>query len=401
MITFSALLLCSSVMAAWLNELNHLTYTLGKSYWLRDDRTVLEEAHDECFLLKFIRMNEKETLSLMEILNYFGHVKHYNKNIAYYCINDNVSSMLLASLKPIDSYEPMITLQRQSTEQSPWQINKEALARCRYRGAGVTIYVVDSLIDVNHPSIVSRAMMAETFLGENQESDYEHGTMVASLAAGNITGLATKANIVGLEVLDKTGDTTTFQIVQALHWIREHATMPAVVNLSVGGTKSRFMDEAIMQLIEVGIPVVVAAGNDDTNADLTSPGDINEAIVVGAVNSNGKKAAFSNYGETVDVYAPGEDVLVARPLSKTYATGSGTSFSAPLVAGLVALMLEKSPSMKPHEIERQVTLAVKSKKPSEFGSLLKLAKEQISLNSSSKQTFSFSLLIPMVILSFI
>ncbi len=112
----------------------------------------------------------------------------------------------------------------------------------------------------------------------------------------------------------------------------------SVLNVSFGGTGNPVGNpvcEAITDAKDAGIITVVSAGNANREASTTIPAACPDAITVGALDENDAKASFSNYGDMVDIYAPGTDMYTTA-LNNGYTTQNGTSFSAPLVTGLVA-----------------------------------------------------------------
>jgi subtilisin family serine protease len=140
-------------------------------------------------------------------------------------------------------------------------------------------------------------------------------------------------------------------------------TRARVINLSLGGEGdcTDSYQTAINFAIRRGTVVVVAAGNENIDASTMTPANCDGVITVAASNSDGEQAWFSNYGDVVDIAAPGEDIKSTmnkgdeRVSSPTYALKSGTSMAAPYVAGIVALMLSKNPSLTPADVEERIT----------------------------------------------
>jgi hypothetical protein len=140
-----------------------------------------------------------------------------------------------------------------------------------------------------------------------------------------------------------------------MEFVAENGQRPAVVNMSLGGEPHSLLDDAIRRLISSGVPAVVAAGNESTNALNSSPGRAEEAITVGAIEEGDRMAGFSNYGNIVDVFAPGENIRSATADSNnSYDNWGGTSMAAPHVAGMVALLLQKNPNASTDEISDSV-----------------------------------------------
>ena len=129
-----------------------------------------------------------------------------------------------------------------------------------------------------------------------------------------------------------------------------------VANLSMGTPTSEAMNEAISKAVETGVVVVTSAGNDSADACNQSPASSEFAITVAALTKSDSKASYSNYGTCVSIFAPGDSIKSASS-SSTSATRyeSGTSMSAPLVAGVIALYLEKDPTSTPEQVRNNLT----------------------------------------------
>lgn len=192
-----------------------------------------------------------------------------------------------------------------------------------------------------------------------------HGTEVASVAAGRLSGVAKGANILALKILSCSGQGRNSDLIAALDWIATNYKAPGVINLSLGGPSSVTLDMAVESVISRGIPVVVAAGNDGTDACECSPARLSLSMTVGASTQSDERAEFSNFGKCVNIFAPGHMIQVARvgisspnmiaggellaknhlPKVEEFAISSGTSLAAPAVAGVAALILEQHPTI--------------------------------------------------------
>lgn len=220
-------------------------------------------------------------------------------------------------------------------------------------GAGVKVYVVDTGVRATHTDLVGRVEAGISYTdGVAGDDCHGHGTHVAGTIAGTTYGVAKAAHIVPVRVLDCFGSGQLSTIIAGLDWIGTvNAGAAAVVNMSLGGPADALLDAAVSRLITSGIPVVVAAGNDNADACLTSPGRVSAAITVAASDASDTRAFFSNYGTCVDIFAPGLGIISAGYLSDTDVVQmSGTSMAAPHVAGAIALLRAATPTATPTQL---------------------------------------------------
>lgn len=223
-------------------------------------------------------------------------------------------------------------------------------------GEGVIAYVFDTGVAGDHPDLVGRVSQGFDAFGANQANKdcHYHGTHVAGTIAGSEFGVAKKASVVPLKVLDCNGSGSITGVIRAINWtIANHpAGTPAVANFSLGGGRSAGFNAAIASLVESGITTVVAAGNERTDACTRSPASTIEAITVGATDRFDTRSSFSNFGECVDLFAPGSAIVSADARNYTRPVAlSGTSMAAPHVAGISALILGQSPTALPEQVE--------------------------------------------------
>ncbi|UOZ10780.1 S8 family peptidase [Amycolatopsis sp. WQ 127309] len=224
--------------------------------------------------------------------------------------------------------------------------------------AGVTIYVIDSGVDAQHPDFQGRVAPGRDFLagGTDTTDTNGHGTRLAGIAAGQAYGVAKGAQIVPVRVLDKDGGGATEQIIAGLDWVAQNARQPAVAVLGIGGVPNDQLDAAVKRLSTV-LPIAVPAGSETADASGFSPGRVTEALTVGAVDDQDHPDKASNFGQDVDLYAPG--VAVPSPIAGGTTAGpeSGTSVAAAFAAGAAAIYLAQHPGSTPAQVDRALVQA--------------------------------------------
>ncbi|MFE1429278.1 S8 family peptidase [Streptomyces fungicidicus] len=220
-------------------------------------------------------------------------------------------------------------------------------------GSGVTAYVIDTGVRITHQQISGRAAYGyDAVDGDTTASDGNgHGTHVATTIAGSTYGVAKKAKIVAVRVLDNNGSGTTAGVIAGVDWVTANHSGPSVANLSLGGGASSTLDTAVRNSIASGVTYAVAAGNSSANASSYSPARVTEAITVGATTSTDARASYSNYGSVLDVFAPGSSITAGWHTSDTAtSTISGTSMATPHVAGAAAVFLAGHTSATPAQV---------------------------------------------------
>ncbi|WP_439386529.1 S8 family peptidase [Amycolatopsis lexingtonensis] len=225
-------------------------------------------------------------------------------------------------------------------------------------GSGVTIYVIDSGVDANHPDFQGRVAPGRDFLngGSDTADTNGHGTRLAGIAAGKDYGVAKGAQIVPVRVLDKDGGGATDQIIAGIDWVAQNAQQPAVAVLGIGGVPNDQLDAAVKRLAAV-VPIAVPAGSETADASGFSPGRVTEALTVGATDTQDHPDKASNFGQDVDLYAPGVDV--PGPIAGGTGAGpeSGTSMAAAFAAGVAALYRGRHPEMAPAQVDQALVQA--------------------------------------------
>lgn len=229
----------------------------------------------------------------------------------------------------------------------------------------VNAYIVDSGINPDHIEFRGRVRPGFTSIADGRgiRDCNGHGTHVAGLVGGTWYGMAKGVSIYPVRVFGCTNTSYWSDVIAGLEWVKRNHIKPAVVNMSFGGSANPAVDAAVQALIDDGITVVAAAGNENADACQTSPARVPDVITVTASGSNGGfnvpytadvRSSFSNYGPCVDLFAPGEYVSSASniaPESINIAQQlDGTSGSAALTSGVAATYLSGRPTATPLEV---------------------------------------------------
>ncbi|MFF2851817.1 S8 family peptidase [Streptomyces sp. NPDC058001] len=220
-------------------------------------------------------------------------------------------------------------------------------------GSGVTAYVIDTGVRITHSEIAGRASNGyDAVDGDNVAQDGNgHGTHVATTIAGRTYGVAKSARIVAVRVLDNNGSGTTAGVIAGIDWVTRNHSGPSVANMSLGGGASATLDTAVRNSIASGVTYAVAAGNNGLNATSYSPARVAEAITVGATSNTDAKASWSNFGASLDLFAPGVSITAGWNTSDTATnTISGTSMATPHVAGAAAVYLAGHTTATPAQV---------------------------------------------------
>ncbi|MGQ9604224.1 MAG: S8 family serine peptidase [bacterium] len=231
-----------------------------------------------------------------------------------------------------------------------------------YTGAGVDVYVIDTGIRFTHVDFGGRARTGYDAItpGGTAADGNGHGTHVAGTIGGTTYGIAKGVTLYAVRVLDNSGSGTYSQVIAGVDWVTSNhsSNRPSVANMSLGGSASTSLDDAVRNSIASGVTYCVAAGNSYANAGNYSPARVTEAITVGATTSSDVFANYSNYGSVVDILAPGSNITSDYYTSDTAtATMSGTSMASPHVAGAAALYLEAHPNATPAEVASAIVNA--------------------------------------------
>jgi subtilisin family serine protease len=217
-----------------------------------------------------------------------------------------------------------------------------------YTGAGVTAYVFDTGIRFDHNEFEGRARRGYDAINDGRAgADCNgHGTHVAGTIGGRTYGVAKGVQLVSVRVLGCDGYGLYSWMIAGMDWVLRNRAGPAVANFSLGGSVSSTLNSALANMIAAGVQTSVSAGNNGADACTKSPASTTSAVTVAASTSADARASYSNYGNCVDIFAPGSNIKSAAYGSTTGTTTmSGTSMASPHAAGALALLLQQQPGL--------------------------------------------------------
>ncbi len=228
-----------------------------------------------------------------------------------------------------------------STQTVPWGITRVG-GGTTYTGTGKA-WIIDTGIDFTHPDLNVDVTDSRYFTGTSAKDENGHGTHVAGIIAAinnniGVVGVAAGAKVVAVRVLDRSGNGTISGVIAGCDYVKSVGVSGDVANLSLGGSPSQSLDDAVTSM-SAKVKVALAAGNNSANAGNYSPSRVNgpNIFTVSAMGTGDLWASFSNYGNPpVDYCAPGVNILSCYK-GGAYATMSGTSMAAPHVAGLLLI----------------------------------------------------------------
>ena len=264
--------------------------------------------------------------------------------------------------------EPDGSMQTKAQE-IPWGIDRiEADLSSTHAGDGqgaisnVAVYIIDTGIDSGQGDLNVVAHVKLLPFPDFLNTDcHGHGTHVAGTASAmdndlDVVGVAPGAALAGIKVLSCLGTGPTSAVIKGVDLVTANGPKPGVVNMSLGGAASEALDAAVTNSVNAGFFYAVAAGNESTDACNGSPsrlGPIDGLMTVAATDTNEQEPGFSNYGNCVDIWAPGVSILSTKMGGGTQVL-SGTSMASPHVAGAAALVLSSNPTATPAQIEKVI-----------------------------------------------
>lgn len=291
------------------------------------------------------------------------------------------------------------------------ETRKSAWAKVKKSPASVIVAVIDTGLDWNHQDIAWDSLWRNPgeIQGNGKDDDGNgyvddvigwdfyanspkpwdhdgHGTFVTGIIAAThnneagIAGINPHAKIMVLKAINNFGHSRASYLARALVYAADNGAK--IVNMSVGGPEITDIEQdAVDYAVSKGVFIIVASGNDGVNVDGYGIASDEDVLTVASTDLKGKRTIFSNWGRSVDIAAPGIDILSLRARrtdtmrgipgveyddgasyvgdDKRYYRASGTSFSAPIVAGVASLLLSNDPSLSPQDLKRILTNSAK------------------------------------------
>ena len=297
----------------------------------------------------------------------FGAVVHLQRKDGYSVLqyaNEKAAQKAAQAIKKFDGVDYVIPdravsassfiTEREGAEQIQSDRYREYLKQ-NGKTANIKIAVVDTGIDTSHEMLAGRCLSGFNAFtkGTNVYDDYGHGTHCAGIIADNTPD---SVKLLPVKVLDETGSGTDLSVAAGIDWAVKNKVN--IISMSLGGLTDDVRNDpislAVQRAYKAGIAVVCAAGNNYGNTHNYSPAGVSECITVASVSTSGYSVSnFSNFGNEVDVAAPGENILSCVP-GNGYERMSGTSMACPFVSAAAALLLINNPSLTPTKLEEAI-----------------------------------------------
>ncbi len=220
-------------------------------------------------------------------------------------------------------------------------------------GAGATVYVLDTGVDVAHPAFEGRAATGTNTVDDVGGDCDGHGTVVAGIAAARDLGVAPGARVESVKVLDCAGAGSLSSLLAGIDWVAGHLTGPSVAVMAWSFGPSPALDAAIRGLVERGVLVVASAGNTGGDDCAMAPRSVPGVLVVANATTQDRREPTSSTGPCVDLYAPGTAIVGPASGGGT-ASWTGTSMAAPHAAGAAALYLQHVADAPSAAVERWI-----------------------------------------------
>ncbi|HEY3375362.1 MAG TPA: S8 family serine peptidase [Candidatus Aquicultor sp.] len=227
----------------------------------------------------------------------------------------------------------------------------------------VIVAVIDTGVDYNHPDLEGKVIKGRDFANNDADpmDDCGHGTHIAGTIAAilnnnlGVAGIAPSAKILAIKALDGEGIAYDSTVAEAITYAADQGA--EIINLSLGGEEySKTVEDSIVYARQKGCLVIASAGNDATDVPYY-PASYPLVLSVSATDANDALAEFSNYGQYIDIAAPGVDIvstLFDTNEGSCFASMTGTSMAAGAISGVAALIAAKYPNYTMDQISRIV-----------------------------------------------
>ncbi|KAI1382865.1 oryzin precursor [Hypoxylon trugodes] len=296
---------------------------------------------------------------------------------AYSCTMDRDTLAKISTDEAVEIVEPdsEIALARHITQSdSPWGLgaishrltNKTEYVYDSRAGEGTYAYILDTGLLTSHDEFEGRASLGYNAVGGSFVDPFGHGTHVAGTIGGKTYGVAKKSKLISVKIFSEYKSYTS-DLLDGYHWAvnnitGQHRQETSVISISAGGEVKEAVNRAVEEAYKQGILTIVSAGNSNEDAKNFSPASSPKVITVGAIGRQNTRSNFSNWGDSVDIFAPGERVQSAWIRSNQDSRSvDGTSMATPHISGLVLYLKSvipyrmKSPDDSIKELKRLAT----------------------------------------------
>jgi hypothetical protein len=284
------------------------------------------------------------------------------ENLVYIPESDGSFSMLKLSDEPVPWHLDRISKRNLPLDGS----YAYSLPGSCHKNSNVEIetVVVDTGVQSHIEFGDNQPMFLENFSGDNVNEDCNsHGTFCSSQIGGLKAGVCKSAKLFAVKVLTCEGSGSTSGVIAGMNYVfnrhiekeKENPKLRTIMSMSLGGGKSLAMNRAVERMVKMSdtFYIVVASGNEGQLAENTSPASARGILTANAMNKNDERAYFSNYGSCTDIYSPGVDNYGAI-LNNKYAVESGTSFSTPILAGIMNHVLDENPHLNMKQLKEKI-----------------------------------------------
>ncbi len=274
--------------------------------------------------------------------------------------NPSVESILLEDIDELDGaailqpdFIRMISFQESSSAAKSWGTQRIGARKLQMHTTpikgSVIVAIIDSGVDYTHPFLKNRIVEGYDIINNdtNPMDVHFHGTHVAGIV---VDTTPENVKIMPIRVIDEEGKGYDSDIAQGIRFAVDNGA--DIINMSFAGEEySPHLADAIDYALSKNVVIIAASGNESANTATLYPASEERIIVVSAIDQNDKIAEFSNTGASIDVSAPGVDIISSAP-GKRFISLSGTSLAAPFVSGIAAMLKLEDPTRSVQEIER-------------------------------------------------